>query len=171
MGGEPRGKYCRVTSLQPSANRRMHTRTTVAFACSLRASLAVGLLACCSLSHAQVAKWVDESGVVHYGDSVPEKFKNNAKIVPLHNDTPSAAQVREAQLRTEGQRAALKSGSKSSEAATPPHEASCHDKWQQFSEARDCFDPYRNANGSIKPEAFNHCPVVLEPVNCPISSK
>jgi hypothetical protein len=50
---------------------------------------------------------VDESGVVHYGDSVPEKFRNNGKIVPLRSDTPTAAQVREAQLRLEGQRAAL----------------------------------------------------------------
>ena len=179
MGGRADVKNCRVVSFQLSANRRMRTRTTIAWRVS--ASLTVGLLACCTLSEAQVSKWVDESGVVHYGDSVPEKFRNSAKIVPLRNDAPSAAQVRAAQLRSENQRAALASGHKASETAAsslipasatePLHEASCHEQWQQFRNVEDCFAPYRNATGGIKPEAFDHCPVIKEPVNCPISSK
>jgi hypothetical protein len=154
----------------------MRTRTNIGSAWRPGARLAVGLLACCCLAQAQVSKWVDEKGVVHYGESVPEKFKSSAKVVPLRSDAPNAADARQAQSRLEGYRATLKPGNKTAEttassqiaASTPdrPHEPSCDERWQQYRESLECFGPYRTANGAIKAEAFDHCPDIKEPTLC-----
>ena len=49
-------------------------------------STALVLLTCMSaqLSHAQIFSWVDEHGVKHFGDQVPEKYKDAKHAVSLN---------------------------------------------------------------------------------------
>lgn len=49
-----------------------------------------------------------------------------------------------------------------------PGQSICEDKWMQYMKSQECFAPYRNANGSIKAEAFKHCVEVKYPADCPI---
>lgn len=45
-------------------------------------------------------------------------------------------------------------------------EERCEQELQRYRESQECFAPYRNANGSIKPEAFEHCEDLPQP-QCP----
>lgn len=116
-------------------------------------------------------------GNVHYGDVVPDKYRSNAKAVPLRNDAPSPARERDAQLPLQKDREPLKAASRASEPASPAiidspapqlqtDNLSCDEQWDQYFEALECFGPYRNANGSTKVEALSHCPIVKEPTGC-----
>ncbi|MCT7296705.1 DUF4124 domain-containing protein [Ralstonia sp. CHL-2022] len=142
----------------------------------LPSALALALLGA-SAAQAQVSKWVDEKGAVHYGDVVPDKYRTNAKAMTLRNDAPSPAEQREAQLRlqqaTESQRVKRSASAPAApaviDAAVPPTETdglSCAEQWKVYRQAQECFGPYKNANGSVKVEALAQCPLVKEPTNC-----
>jgi len=45
--------------------------------------LLLGILVVAQMASAQVERWVDENGQVHYGDSVPEKYRKKAEEVEL----------------------------------------------------------------------------------------
>ena len=139
-------------------------------------ALALALLGA-GMAWAQVSKWVDEKGVVHYVDVVPDKYRGNAKAMTLRNDAPSPAEQREALLRlqqsTESQRAKRSVSAPAApavvDAAAPPTETdglSCAEQWKLYRQAQECFGPYKNANGSVKVEALAQCPIVKEPTNC-----
>jgi hypothetical protein len=133
-------------------------------------------------AQAEVSRWVDEKGVVHYGDVVPEKYRGRANAVPLRSDALSPEQEKEAQLRMQKYREALKPAARAPEPAPPaivdstdsadspalPIQTTgltCDEQWQQYFAAQDCFGPYRIKNGAAKIEAFSHCPVISVP-NC-----
>ncbi len=128
-------------------------------------------------AQAQVVKWVDDAGKTHYGDTVPDKYKRRAKPVTLTVDTPSEQQVQEAQarVRKDVAQAGASASSPAAQALTGASGASapqgldmsCEAQWQRYDEAYACFNPYRNANGSVKAEAFKHCTQVKAPEFCP----
>jgi hypothetical protein len=79
-------------------------------------ALAIGVLGCCVAAHAgtkPVYKWVDEQGVVHYGDAVPPQYAEreqtvlNAQGVPVKNiaarKTPEQLAAESAQHEREEQ--------------------------------------------------------------------
>jgi hypothetical protein len=129
---------------------------------------------------AQVMRWVDEGGVVNYGTTVPERYKNNARAVAV-DKPPSESQHREAEARLRKEREALarppaaptpaasgdagKAADKPAEKPAPARQEalSCEAQWREYDAAWECFNPYRNANGSVKPEGYERCPVVIQP--------
>jgi hypothetical protein len=46
--------------------------------------------------------------------------------------------------------------------------ATCAAKWDRYHKSQDCFAPYHNVDGSMKPGAFEHCTEVKEPSECPL---
>lgn len=128
-------------------------------------------------AYAQVYKWVDGQGKVHYGDTPPEGQKNKPKPLELLDDRPTGAQASEAQVRLKRYQGELQKKPPAASAPVaspatvfkpvePTRPASCSEQWQQYDEAYACFNPYRNANGSVKAEGFRNCPEVKVP-ECP----
>lgn len=46
--------------------------------------------------------------------------------------------------------------------------ASCTAKWDRYHKSQECFAPYMNVNGSMKPGAFENCTDVKAPTECPL---
>lgn len=122
----------------------------------------------------QIRRWVDERGIVHYSDTAP-----NAKVASPVTTMPAApplsgAEKTQADERMRQYRDALAQApaSAASVASAPTHAArapkddSCAAQWARYNAAYSCMDPYRVADGGIRPEAFKKCPVVTQP-QCP----
>jgi hypothetical protein len=125
-------------------------------------------LASSPISAAEIFKWKDENGIVHYGYSVPERYRNTATRVHTLPG-PTDAQRREAEdrwaqdrARTKPQQAAATGPSQSS-SGLPRSAESCEEQKRRYEASQLCFHPYRNATGGIKAEAFQHCVEVKEP--------
>jgi hypothetical protein len=146
------------------------------------ASLKKYLMLCIALlpygsANAQVSKWTDETGVTHYGDVVPEKYKRTAKPVAIRDDAPSQTQVKEAEARL-GKLKATALASPSAQSAPSPASVSapksseargslsCDELWKQYEASYACFDPYRMGNGVLRPEAFEKCQEIKPPDKC-----
>lgn len=127
---------------------------------------------------ADIFKWVDEKGQVHYGQTVPEKFKRSATKVDRVEPAPSEAQRQEAAARAAQEKAKAESLATEranstkprsdppplpATAATNSKENSCEAQWKKYRESEACFGPYRTANGGIRPEALQKCVAVKEP--------
>ena len=130
---------------------------------------------------AEVFRWVDEKGEVHYGDSVPERYKQKAKKLDSAGPAVTSEQRKEAEARLAREKAAVESMSKAREsnssgsqpgAAAAPNskraagDAGCAEQMKKYQESLACFDAYRNANGSIKAEASKNCAQVQQPTGC-----
>ncbi|HXC41265.1 MAG TPA: DUF4124 domain-containing protein [Burkholderiales bacterium] len=114
------------------------------------------LLALCAVAGAAAAadvyRWVDEKGKVHYGDTVPDKYKKVAKLVAAQ-DVPSAEDLRAAQqranqdkgrleqLRSKREAAALSQPSATAEDTNK--KLGCADQWARYNESSACFESYR----------------------------
>ncbi|WP_075186703.1 DUF4124 domain-containing protein [Teredinibacter haidensis] len=70
----------------------LHSRVTTLKASSLRYARLLALVAITVLAPPlfaegdevkQASKWVDEDGRVHYGDTIPEKYRNKAEAINL----------------------------------------------------------------------------------------
>ena len=141
------------------------------------------LLLLCSFSLAaradEVFKWIDENGKVHYGDTVPEKYRQESKKVDSSSPEVTDAQRHEAEARTAQEKARLDALQKSRDAnadavpyaAPSPPDApkvvnECEEQMRKYLQSQECFAPYRNANGGINPEAFQRCTEVKQPRGC-----
>jgi len=144
---------------------------------------------------ADVFRWVDEGGRIHYGDSVPERYEQKAK--KLEGADISSAQRREAEARQAREQARAESLRRAREAksgeALPNAEPSpniagagdntsggntsggntsgdntntCQAQLKKYLESLDCFAPYVIKGGAVRPEAFQHCTVVKQPRGC-----
>ena len=125
---------------------------------------------------AELFKWVDEKGRTHYGESIPDQYKKKATKIERTISDPTDAQRRDAVERSakEKLRATEAPGAAPD---TPPSNTtpqptvsntnvrgdSCEEQKQRYLESDLCFAPFRNANGTIKAEAFRHCVEVKEP--------
>ena len=131
-----------------------------------------------SAQGADVFRWVDENGKVHYGDAIPEKYKQQAKKVDGAGGV-TGAQRQEAESRPARERARAESLQKARESKTdapqlaaPPATGDpkpvdqCEEQMRKYLESQDCFAPYVNATGGIKPEAFQRCTEVKQPIGC-----
>lgn len=147
------------------------------------AALAACLLAIAPPATAQIKRWVDEQGVVHYSDAPPTrtapgtKVENIAPTPPLSAADKAAADARLQQYRDTLAQPAHPAASAASAPATPqartptprPDDQSCAAQWQRYNAAYACMDGYRikGAKGAaVRPEAFDKCPVVAQP-SCP----
>lgn len=133
-------------------------------------------------THAQgadVYRWVDDKGKVHYGDAVPEGSGQQSKKIDLPDSAITDKQRAEAEARAAKEKASLaampprdkpKEGDASTPAAPPGKQASagsgkdtCAERKKKYMDSADCFAPYKMANGTTREEAFKHCTVVIEP--------
>ena len=140
--------------------------------------LAIALLAVCALpAHAQIKRWVDERGVVHYSNSAPQPGDKVAspvtEVAPAQPLSPADQALGQARLEQYRQDLAKPAASAAPVAAAPgmkppaaPVDQSCAGQWQRYNAAYACLDPYRAQGGAIKAEGFSKCPVVKQP-ECP----
>lgn len=124
-------------------------------------------------AHAEVYKWTDDKGRVHYGDKPPASTPaGTKKAVELDIPEPSAADRQEAADRAARERARLQPPAEKgviggTEATPAPAAAeqdnSCAAQKRRYEESAACFQQYRNVNGSVKAEAYKHCVPVPQP--------
>ena len=116
---------------------------------------------------ADVYRWTDEKGEVHFSDHVPESKRESATRV----DT-NAASVPERERQEAAERLA-----REKKMLTPPPapatgklpakaETQCEAAWRKFNESTACFEAYRLVSGAMNPEAFSRCVPVAEPEPC-----
>ncbi len=143
---------------------------------------------------ADVVRWVDENGRIHYGNVVPKEYEAVTKPVRSGVDvTPE--QRRNATLQADRERAALAeremqlrgnrgtaqpaartpvTGARPASAALSPA-AACEGEWRAYRASEACFARYKVVGGGLKAEAFQACrqltrPTCNEPAISPASS-
>jgi hypothetical protein len=139
--------------------------------------LALIVAATCNPSDAsEVYKWTDERGRIHYSDSVPEGKQKQAKGIYVNASNVTEADKKAAEVRLEKYKSDLARVSPSAASAPVPASAAtfsstrpkpkrtpCEAAWDAYNESYACFDPYRMAEGRVRPEAFQHCKQVNQP--------
>jgi hypothetical protein len=132
-----------------------------------------------------IYRWVDEAGKVHYGDTVPGKYRDSATRKPElkeHSviDVEGTAREQEARQkarevldRDSGQNSQPAGDTAEPEVSVPAPAVSentadmtCEEQWQRYSASQACFALYRLANGAVRPEAFDNCVEVPRPPRC-----
>ncbi|HEY6720842.1 MAG TPA: DUF4124 domain-containing protein [Burkholderiales bacterium] len=129
---------------------------------------------------ADVFGWVDEDGKVHYGDTVPERYKQKAK--KLQGADVTSAQRQEAQARLAREQARVESLRRAREAKSDEAQPNtvpspdiaragdntntCEEQLKKYLDSQTCFAPYVIKGGAVKPEAFQNCTEVKEPRGC-----
>ena len=128
---------------------------------------------------ADVYRWVDETGKTHYGDIVPDKYKQTAKKVGVQDVETSEAQRRETADRVAREKAKLEALQREREGRPEPSApapaaaqagSECEEQMKKYAASQECFAPFRLANGAINPEAFQKCQVVSQPTGCSAAS-
>lgn len=132
-----------------------------------------------NLVFAEIVRWVGERGVVHYSDVNPAKSKTKPEAVQIRSRPSTEAEKQEIDARLQKYRDSLRNQpdaapSVEQVAVVPASQASapgkakpgCEEQWSKYMGAQACFGRYANANGSVKPEAFQRCAVVSQPEYC-----
>ena len=139
--------------------------------------LALGVVALALPAQAQIKRWVDERGIVHYSGAPPQAppagpVTDVVPVPPLSAAEAAAAAQRLQQYRDQLEAPQRPTGAASAPAVPPaptasaPTGGSCAEQWARYEAAYACMDPYRMVDGRIRPEAFEKCPVVPQP-DCP----
>lgn len=120
-----------------------------------------------------IKRWVDERGVTHYGDTLPPQAVGDVKELPeaqQSSDGMARGQTDLARYRQQMQSPSAPSYTGNAGSAAPQRQPNgpltCAQQWAQYNNAYACMNPYRLANGGVKPEAFQKCPTVTQP-SCP----
>ena len=144
----------------------------------------VGLLA--ATASAEMYKWVDKNGKQHFGDAVPVEYQQQAVPVkqaaqPTREQQAEAASAasrtkalaEEYDYRHQTQQAELREKRKAAEQAATEkkkrkqtNDKSCEARLKRYHESAECFNQYRNANGSLKAAAYEKCKDVEAPEDC-----
>lgn len=148
--------------------------------------LAASAIALPSLHAGDIYRWVDDNGRVQLSDTVPEKFKKSATRIDSRQYELTPQQRAEANARAEREKArtaqaaaqaraaeaaaatrAASAASAAKAAAKPaPPPTDCATLHARYVASANCFGPFRNTNGSMKPGAFETCgPAVPYPAN------
>ena len=146
--------------------------------------IAIVLLAPCILQAGNpIYRWVDDDGMVHYGDTVPDQYKDSAQRKPELKEHPVIdveGTAREQQARQRAREVLdIESDNGQPTAAAPANanapepsvsentaDMTCEEQWQRYNASQACFAPYRLANGAIRPEAFDNCVAIPQPPRC-----
>ena len=134
-------------------------------------STALVLLTCMSaqLSHAQIFSWVDEHGVKHFGDQVPEKYKDAKHAVSLNKlnttqgvNTEKLNRLSESIKASNDKRAQTKPEPEDTETEKSKPKT-CKELIEEYEKSYTCFNQCRNANGSINRAKCPSCVSVTRP--------
>jgi hypothetical protein len=49
-------------------------------------------------------------------------------------------------------------------------EETCAKKWERYRKSQECFAPYHNVNGTMKPGAYENCAEFKYPAECPLKA-
>lgn len=157
------------------ASSLLSRRRQGAFTALLLATAACLWAAAPAHAEGPIKRWVDERGMVHYGDALPAKPVRDVKTLP-DAPQPSANDLARGQSDLDRYRQELQTPAPIASApqpqgrpagpAQPSGPLNCAQQWQRFDEAYRCMDAYRVRGGGIKTEGFAECPVVKEP-GCP----
>ena len=157
---------------------------------SIRTTLAlvtIAVLLPTSLLAADIYRWVDRDGRTQLSDTVPDEYKKSATRIDSRQFELSDAQRREAEARAAHEKlqaaeaaeaAKVAARAKADSVAGPLAPASgataasgkpagnasdCATLQRLYKESTECFAPYRTAKGTTKAEAFDKCPVAVDP--------
>ena len=146
-------------------------------------AVAAALLAV-QVQAADIYQWTDDSGRVHMGDSVPDRYRSVAKVIDSAQFRTSEAARKEATARAERDKLranAVVANQPRARTQAPPRSqaqasqpvgaikatedagAECAAQQRLFRASQECFAPFVNVNGSVKPEAHSVCRVVTDP--------
>ena len=123
---------------------------------------------------ADIYRWVDENGRIHYSDAAPHRSRKSVTRMDSRQYELTPEQRKEAEARAARDRAAsVNVPERKAEAApsvapaNPPENhasakpeapaSDCDTLLQRFWESYECFAPFMNVNGSYKPNAFETC--------------
>ena len=148
----------------------------------------VVFIALSSAAHAdEIFRWVDERGKVHYGSSVPEKYRYKARRLEAENPDDLKARRKDAEARLAKEKAggdARRPPAAEAEAAKPAAapekpaaapgpvgslssaDPACAEKWNQYLASVQCFASFVNRNGSVRPDAYKKCATLNQPHEC-----
>jgi len=144
------------------------------------AFLVVGAALSLAAQAGDIYFWTDESGRTHLSDSVPAPYRKSA----LRIDSSRFELTPEQQRDAAATRAALANKASApvpqpapvaarrsagragpAPAARPGEPADCDALQREYIESLECFAPFVNANGSVKPEGFATCKSVVNPTS------
>lgn len=148
------------------------------------AAICALLLGGAALAHAQggIKRWVDERGVVHYGDAVPAAQARTGKpvteVTPVPAISTDASARDQAQARLQAYRdqmaqnatapaSAASAAPAAARSQAPADDNSCLAQWQRYDAAYACLDGHRAKGGIVAPDALQKCPVLKQP-DCPL---
>jgi Domain of unknown function (DUF4124) len=142
----------------------------------IAATFVMGTVLAFAAHGAEIYRWTDESGKTHISDTVPAKYKDTASRIDSKAFELSPEQRGDAEARAAAQKAlatAQMPPSPTNSAAPLPAPASlspsppasgpasaknsCEAQWRVFRESLDCFAPFMDVNGSLRPGAFDVC--------------
>ena len=139
-------------------------------------ALLVAVCVCCtaSLQAGEVYKWTDESGRVHYSDSVPPARRATATPVDTSNPVVAETPPQSREAHPAAQKAPIFSerpprpatGAAAPTPQAPAPAATCEEAWRRYNASAACFEPYRIKGGRLRPEAYQHCVDVPRPDPC-----
>jgi hypothetical protein len=148
----------------------------------IAATFVLGTVLALAAHGAEIYRWTDESGKTHISDTVPAKYKDAASRIDSKAFELSPDQRREAEARAAAQKSQADSQMPPAAPATPtsaatvqraplpapaslstagpasaPAKDSCEAQWREFRESLDCFAPFMDIHGSLRPGAFDTC--------------
>ena len=137
------------------------------------ALLLVALLALASApAAAQIQRWTDARGQVHFGDMPPPADGKNVKAVPgaapltAEDDARARARMQQYERDLKPPAPVARSPKPATPALGPasaPEANSCVAQWNRYTAALACIDPCRNANGGLNGDCAMGCPQVAQP--------
>jgi len=130
--------------------------------------LACGMAWAVHASALEVYQWVDEDGITHVSDKVPNKYRKSARVIQVLDygpSKPSTPQPASPPNKTSAPTMRLEAPT--STQPTQPDNASekldCDALWREYQSSQECFAPYRVVGGGLKAEAFEHCKELPNP--------
>jgi hypothetical protein len=97
-----------------------------------------------SLGTAEVYQWTDENGKVHFGDSVPPKYKKQADSIEVDNtnivDTPKAPEKRFKRLKRQSDDNQTNRKPTAKPVRKSPRLSDCERQWQAYDASTLCFE-------------------------------
>lgn len=117
-------------------------------------------------------KWTDENGQTHYGNSASEAKRKVVEKVKLIDNSmvppgkPEEAANKNRELRKQDDKTAEPPASPKADQGDTSNLSKCEKEMKKYLESAECFGPYKNATGGVKPEAYQHCTEVAQPAPC-----
>jgi len=127
---------------------------------------------------ADVFRWVDEVGKVHYGDQVPDRYRSSQRKVQPNQAESTAADRSSAspeprQNPPSAPPQPVPAGAPAiANQIRPSPRALCDAEWKRFLDSAACYGPFHVGRGGIRAEAVTVCgPAVIAPSCGPMPQK